>query len=235
MSQNFNMKEFAKEVVYGLRSIEGRKTFRFDSGHGHVTADQQAVIQSMVDDSTWDREGFDTALVRANREFTEDLLAGNLDIATLPEGERDIAEAIDLVRQTGNDDLLESAKGFFEVGLEAEIDAPNTQFNKPENFGTGGDGSSYYIIATNASWVGGSQNKARAITSALEGDFGDDDKGLNRYANSAPYGQGEKTVKMAAKAFKAEAKEHIEATAPKVGAKTGLSAAAKAAILPNIQ
>lgn len=237
MSQNFNITDFAKEVIYDLRSVEGRRTFIYDYGCGHVTDEQQAVIQSMVDEGTWDREAFNNALVYANRQFADDLLEGNIDRASLPEGERDIFEAMQAVRETGNEDLIDSAKEFFRVTLEQEINSPNAQFNKPRNFSTSGYDNPddvHYIIMTEASWTGNAQARAHAIERGLQGDFSDGRNylGLDSMIDRKPYDADERVFKMAAKAFRAEAKEHIVATSPKADAeatqKTGLSAAAQA-------
>lgn len=235
MSQNFDLNSFAEEVVYDLRSVKGRETFVYDYGCGHVSDEQQSTIQAMMDEGSWDQEAFTSAVVRANRRFADDLLEGTIEASQLPEGERDIHKAMEVVRQTGNEDIIESAKEFFRGGLEAEIDNPNPHFNCARSFGTGGD-EKRFIIFTKASWVGGSQNQARAVEKALEGNFAGsehDYDGINRYATEK-YPES-KASKMAAKALRAEIKEYIGNTPEVVAqAKTGLSAAAdQAAFKPT--
>lgn len=231
MGQNFNLTDFAKEVILDLRSVQGRKTFIYDNGFGHVTDEQQAVIQSMVEAGTWDADAFNNDLVYANRQFSDDLLEGKIDRATLPEGERDIFDAMQAVRETGNEDIIDSAKEFFRVVLEDEINSPHTHFNSPRNAGTGGD-DVHYVVRTNARWTGYAQNCAIAIKQGLVGDFAGSRNhyGLDCMIDRKPYDASDRAFKMAAKAFRAEAKLHIAATTPEADAeppqKTGLSAVA---------
>ena len=226
MDKNFNLYDFAKEVVYALRSVEGQRTLFYEPGYGHVTAEQQKVIENMARQDAWSSKAFDDALVRANEEFANDLLEGGIDRATLPEDERHIFDAIQAVRETGNEELIDSAKEFFRPNLEREITCPDGQFTS----GRSDYDDLHYTITTQTLWIGGERkDQAEAIKSALEGDFAGGASGYNRIDHfTSVNGSYNRTQRMAAKAFKAEVKAHLASMAPEAEAtrRTGLSAAA---------
>ena len=229
MSQNFNVYDFAKDVLYSVRSKEGRERFIYDDGCAHVTEEQEATIRAMQEQGSWDADSFAAALRGANNNFADDVVEGKVDVDTLPEGEAHLARLLQSIEETGNEELLDSAKDFVRAALSDEVTGAGM-------YGSLGGGSARFAVQTHASWVGLLPNVHNAISSALDGRFGStgeqaDYGSLDHFIKDrGTYEDRDRALKVAAKALKADMKEHLSATAPQVDAeatqKTGLSAAA---------
>jgi len=226
MGQNFNIYDFAIEVVYSVRSKEGRGRFIYDDGCAHVTEEQEATIKAMQEDGSWDAGTFESALRGANNRFADDVVEGKLDISALPEGEAHLARLLQTIKETGNEELLDSAKDFVRAALSDEVTGAGMH-------GSLGSGPARFAVQTHASWVGLLPNVHNAISSALDGgrfsstgeraDYGTLDHFIK---DRGTYEDRDRALKVAAKALKADMKAHLAATAPEATQKTGLSAAA---------
>ena len=229
MGQNFNIYDFSKDVVYSVRSKEGRKRFIYDDGCAHLTEEQETTIKAMQEDGSWDADTFESALRGANNRFADDVVEGKLDISALPEGEAHLARLLQTIEETGNEELLDSAKDFVRAALSDEVTGAGMH-------GSLGNGPARFAVQTHASWVDLLPNVHNAIYSALDGRFSSageraDYGTLDHFIKDrGTYEDRDRALKVAAKALKADMKEHLAATAPEADAeatqKTGLSAAA---------
>jgi len=220
MKNNFSLYDFAKKVVYDLRSAEGRERFIYDDGSAHVSAEHQAVIDAMIGDGTFDREEFNRELVSANKAYALDLVEGRLDLGALPEGEGDLASLLDRIRQTGNDDLLDSAKEFARLLLEDEVES-----------GAMRHGEKRFAVMTKASWVTRLPVAYNALSSALDGA---PHLGLKDFAARMGNDDRGRAIRTAVKALMADIRDHLAAATPEVKAKSGLSATVGRAAAPGL-
>ena len=223
-----NINEFAKDVIYTLRSKEGRNRFIYDDGAAHLTEEQQTVIKELKDSGEFDQAQFDQALIAANHSYADDLVEGCLEVSNLPEGERELLSLLNTIRETGNEDLIDSAKEFVRLTLNNEICSSGLH-------GSLSGDNTQYAVMTNASWVGLLPNAYNALSQAMRGEFDgrtNSHTGLNYFINErGVYDDHGRALKTAAKALRADIKEHLESTSNDLDTqnKSGLSAAAQAA------